>query len=76
MGCVLKNNDVIVLMPATNSEQFYNTPLKVEFAAIFQELQLCYHLPLGVRKLKVESDSPIAIQAIINEGGGSIICST
>lgn len=35
MGCVLRNDDGIVLMVATNLEQFYNTPLEEEFATIF-----------------------------------------
>lgn len=35
MGCVLKNGDGTVFMAATNPEQFYNTPLEVEFITIF-----------------------------------------
>lgn len=68
MRCVLRDEEGIVLMALINPEQFYNTHLEVEFTAIFRGLQLC--LPLKVRKLQVESDSLIAIQAI-NEGAES-----
>lgn len=66
VGCVLRHEKGEVLMAATNPIQCFNTPLEIEFLALFRGLQLC--LPMGVRvpnpKLIVESDSSVAERAL------------
>lgn len=62
VGCVLKKK---VIMATTNPEQCFNTPLKVEFLAIFRGLQL--YVPLSIQTLIVESDSFLAVQVIQEE---------
>lgn len=56
-------------MAATKLEQQSNDPLEVEFMAIFHGLQL--FVPQGISNIIVESDSQLAIQALI-EGENSL----
>lgn len=56
-------------MVVTKLEQKSNDPLEVEFMAIFRGLQL--FVPLGISNIIVESDSQLAIQALI-EGENSL----
>lgn len=58
---VFQNEKGDILMATTTSEECFNTPLEVEFIAIFIGLHFC--LLLCVHILLVESDSLLAIQA-------------
>lgn len=63
IDCVLRNSNGEVLMVVTKLEKQSSDLLEVEFMAIFQGQQLC--VPLGISKISVESDSQLAIQALM-----------
>lgn len=62
VGSVLQDAEGRVIMAATKSETHTSDPLEIEFSALFRGVQLC--VPLGIQKLKIESDSLLAIEAI------------
>lgn len=65
VGCVLRNDIEAVIIVAINLEKCLNTPLKVEFLAIFRGLQLC--VPFMIQTLIVGSNSLLALKAIKEE---------
>lgn len=52
-------------MACSKIEDYTDDPLEIELLAIFCRLQIC--LPLGIYCLRVESDSLLAIEAVIKE---------
>lgn len=71
VGCAARDDQGKVIMVATQPKIFNDDPLKVELRAILGGMQLC--LRMGLRKIVVEIDCLIAVQAL-NAGSNSFAC--
>lgn len=71
MGYVTRDDQGRVLMVATQLETLNDDLLEVELQAILKGMQLC--LPMGVRKLTVETDCLVAVQ-VLDAGPDSYAC--
>lgn len=60
-----------MLIATTQPEMLFDDPLEVELRAILQGLYLCF--PMGVKKIAVETDCLIAVQAL-DAGPESYVC--